>query len=158
MLMITTRLTKKRAVLAVLLLGAVLALAIVLAAGHDADAPAPLSLDSNPARVEYLASLGWDVAPEPLETLQFLLPDPLEEPYLRYNELQNAQGFDLAEYAGKQVTRWTYTVRNYPGRPDGVQLNLYVCGKLPVAGDVCAPGKDGFQRSLVYPEAETPHK
>ena len=152
MMMITTKLTRKKAVLAVLLLGAVLTLAIFLAADRDSGAPQPLVLDSNAARVEYLTSLGWEVDPEPLETLQFLLPETLEEPYLSYNELQNAQGFDLSLCCGKQVERCTYAVRNYPDRPQGVQLNLYVCEEKPVAGDVFCPGKGGFQRSLVYPE------
>ena len=45
-----------------------------------------------------------------------------------------------------------YLYRNYPDRPDGVQLNLYVCQQLPVAGDIIAPGADGFQTGLIRPE------
>lgn len=151
MMIWTTRLTRKKAVLAVLLLGAVMALAILLTAKHDASDLTPVPLDSNEARVEYLQSMGWELNPEPLETLQFLLPKQLEEPYLSYNELQDSQGFDLSTCCGKQVARYTYAVTNYPDRPDGVQLNLYVCEEKPVAGDVFCAGKDGFQRTLVYP-------
>ena len=98
--------------------------------------------------------MGWEVEPEPVETLQFLLPEKLEEPYLTYNELQDSQGFDLSTACGKQVSRFTYTVTNYPNRPEGVQLNLYVCEEQPVAGDVLCAGADGFQDTLVYPETE----
>lgn len=50
------------------------------------------------------------------------------------------------------MTRYTYTVTNYPQRPDGVQLNLYICEDLPVAGDVVCTGTDGFQDTLVFPQ------
>ena len=90
-----------------------------------------------------------------METLQFLLPAELEEPYLTYNELQSAQGFDLSACCGKQVSRYTYTVTNYPGRAEGVQANLYVCQGRPVAGDILCAGADGFQDTLVYPETAT---
>ena len=85
---------------------------------------------------------------------QFLLPEKLEEPYLTYNELQDSQGFDLSACCGKQVARYTYTVTNYPGRPEGVQANLYVCEGQPVAGDILCAGADGFQDTLVYPEQD----
>ena len=110
-------------------------------------------LATNEDRVAYLESLGWEVNPEPVETLQFLLPDTLEEPYLSYNQLQLAQGFDLTQYTGKQVTRYTYTVTNDPRCAQGVQANLYVCEEVPVAGDILCSGADGFQDTLVYPAA-----
>ena len=154
MMIWTTRLTRKKAVLAVLGLGILMALAILLVSAHDARDTPEYTLNTNADRVEYLQSLGWDVEPEPLETLQLLLPKTLEEPYLHYNELQLAQGFDLSACCGKQVERCTYAVRNYPGRANGVQLNLYVCCGKPVAGDVSCAGKDGFQQSLVYPNTE----
>ena len=55
---------------------------------------------------------------------------------------------------GKQVSRYTYTVTNYPGRSQGVQANLYVCEGQPVAGDILCAGADGFQDTLVYPEVK----
>jgi hypothetical protein len=88
-----------------------------------------------------------------VETLQFLLPEELTEPYVTYNELQAEQGFDLSACCGKQVSRYTYTVTNYPGRAEGVQVNLYVCEEMPVAGDILCAGADGFQDTLAFPEA-----
>ena len=156
MLIFTTRFSKKKAVLTVIVIGAVIA-ALVILAGHfqkggNADLP---QLTDNPQRVAYLQSLGWEIETEPLETLQFLLPATLTEPYLSYNQLQKEQGFDLSESCGKQVARYTYAVTNYPGRSTGVQINLYVCEDLPVAGDVCCPGSDGFKDILAYPESDT---
>ena len=153
MLIFTTRLSKRKAALAVIAAGVLLAAVICLVSWlRGAPAGDLPQVADNPQRIAYLQSLGWEVETEPVETLQFLLPDPLAEPYLTYNELQKEQGFDLAACAGKQVARYTYAVTNYPGRPDGVQLNLYVCEDLPVAGDVCCPGADGFQEGLEFPE------
>ena len=50
------------------------------------------------------------------------------------------------------MARYTYAVTNYPGRPDGVQANLYICEETPAAGDVCASGANGFQISLIPAE------
>lgn len=153
MMIFTTRFSKKKAALIVVIMG-LAAAALILFVGRDtAEEPAPPQLLTNEARVAYLQSLGWQVCPEPVETLQFLMPDCLTEPYLSYNELQTAQGFDLTGCCGKQLSRYTYTVNNYPDRTEGVQLNLYICEDQPVAGDVCCPGSNGFQETLVYPES-----
>ena len=153
MLIFTPRPSKKKAAFAVIAAGVILA-AIILLVGHFQDQRAGdlPQLTDNTQRITYLQSLGWEVESEPVETLQFLLPDPLEEPYLTYNELQKEQGFDLTACCGRQVSRYTYAVTNYPGRPSGVQLNLYICEGVPVAGDVCCPGADGFQHTLAFPE------
>lgn len=155
MLIWTARFSRKKAVLAVIAMGAAMAALIILMGRMPPEeAPALPQLTDNSQRVEYLQSLGWEIEPEPLETLQFLLPDTLVEPYLTYNELQKAQGFDLSACCGKQVSRYTYAVSNYPGRIEGVQLNLYVCEDTPVAGDIFCAGANGFQKVLVYPETE----
>ena len=151
MFIVTARFSKKRALLILLLLiAAVLSLWLLLRP-EKSGIQQPLLAD-NEDRVAYLYSLGWEVAPEPLETLQLHLPETLPENYAVYNQLQLTQGFDLTACCGKQVTRYTYAVCNYPDRPDGVQLNLYVCQQLPVAGDIIAPGADGFQTGLIRPE------
>ena len=152
MMIQAVRLTRKKAALAVILAGAVMAALILLLGrgGSPAQQDRPL-LTSNAERVAYLQELGWEVVEEPVTTLQFLLPPQLKGDYVAYNDLQKSQGFDLEACCGKQVTRYTYTVSNYPQRPDGVQLNLYVCEELPVAGDVVCTGADGFQDTLIFP-------
>ena len=156
MLIWTARISHKtKAALAVILAGVLLIAAILLAGRLRPQEESPQwQLTTNEERIRYLESMGWQVEPEPVETLQFLLPAELEEPYLTYNELQDAQGFDLSACCGKQVSRYTYTVTNYPGRSQGVQANLYVCEGQPVAGDILCAGADGFQDTLVYPEAK----
>lgn len=149
------RLTKKRAAGAVVAAGLAL-MGLLFYLGRPAEEGEASCLpDTNEARVEYLSQWGWEVDPEPVETLQFLLPDTLEEPYLSYNVLQKSQGFDLSRCCGKQVSRYTYLVTNYPGDREGVQVNLYLCEGEPVAGDVCCTGADGFRNPLEYPGGPT---
>lgn len=153
MLIWTTRFSRKKAGIGLLIL--VLAIVAALALGRTmpgADPQEQPLLSTNEDRVAYLESLGWTVDPEPVETLQFLLPETLEEPYLSYNQLQLAQGFDLSNYTGKQVTRYTYTVTNDPRCAQGVQANLYICEEVPVAGDILCSGANGYQDTLVFPD------
>lgn len=155
MFIVTTRFTRKKAALLIILLGIVLGLAIILVSRiATGDEPTLPRLEDNNQRIAYLQTLGWEVASEPLETLQVLLPPQLGEPYLTYNQLQLAQGFDLSAGCGRQVSRYTYAVTNYPGRSEGVQANLYICEGLPVAGDVFCAGADGFQEPLIQNRQE----
>lgn len=153
MLIWTTRFSRKKAVLSVLFMGVVMAILILLVGRQDSESSAPPQIVDNAQRIAYLESYGWQVEPEPVETLQFLMPETLAEPYLTYNELQKEQGFDLTACCGKQIFRYTYAVSNYPGRGEGVQANLYICEDMPVAGDIFCLGADGFQTVLSYPEA-----
>ena len=153
MLIWTAKFSRKKAVVSMIAFGLVMALLVVLTGRLSAEeGSAQIKLLSNEDRVAYLEDLGWQIQPEPLETLQFILPEALEEPYLSYNTLHMAQGFDLSACCGKQISRYTYAVTNYPGRPTGVQANLYLCEEQPVAGDIFCPGTDGFQTTLVYPQ------
>lgn len=153
MMIWTAKFSRKKAAAAVILMGVVMAALILLVGREEPEVPLP-QLTCNEERVAYLQSLGWEVEPEPIETLQFLLPAKLEEPYLSYNELQ--QGFDLSECCGKQVSRYTYAVTNYPGQAEGVQANLYVCEDRPAAGDICSPGAGGFQEPLFSRDIGSP--
>jgi len=155
MMIWTARFSRKRAVLAVAAMGVVMTVLLLLT-GRAPETEEISLLRTNEERVAYLRELGWEVEPEPVESLQFLLPETLEEPYLSYNALQLPQGFDLGACCGKQVVRYTYTVTNYPDRPEGVQVNLYLCEDRAVAGDVFCPGAGGFQRPLVQEKGELP--
>ena len=156
MFIITKRFTRAKAVASVLLLGVFLSGVILLTGACQRNEEiAPPSAETNEERLAYLASRGWDVDAEPVETLHLQLPEEFQDTeYDAYNALQLSQGFDLRTYVGMQVVRYTYAVKNYPGRSDPVQLNLYCCEGIVVAGDVMAPGENGFQASLVYPSAE----
>ena len=150
MLICTAKLSKGKLALMLGVAAAAVLLGVLFlrGGGGEGEAAAPV-LRNNADRVAYLRELGWEVEEEPLESFRFLLPEPLEEPFLSYNALQIPQGFDLGDYCGQQVERYTYAVTNYPDRPSGVQANLYLCEGRPVAGDLFCPGANGFQEMLI---------
>ena len=106
---------------------------------------------SNEQRVSYLQGLGWEVSQTPLEEQEVTIPKTFNEIYTSYNELQKAQGFDLTDYAGLRVTRYTYEVRNYPDASDTVVADLLVYKHKVIGGDVQSTALDGFMQGLEYP-------
>ena len=145
------KLVRWAALLGVLVLIAVVLLRSIQSKSAPGDEAVTAATDQ--ARVAYLMGLGWEVDPTPIETLSFSLPQPLSEAYETYNQLQLEQGFDLTPYAGMQVSRYSYAVHNYPGFPDQVQADLYVCGDVIIAGDILSYGDQGFVATLRFPEA-----
>lgn len=105
----------------------------------------------NEGRVAYLEKLGWQVEPEPLETLQIKLPADLKG-YEDYLALQTEQGLPFADCGGKVVCRYTYRVTNYPGGRRDAQVNLLQCDGAVVAGDVVLLGEDGGVFGLKFPK------
>ncbi|MBE6990327.1 MAG: DUF4830 domain-containing protein [Ruminococcaceae bacterium] len=126
-------------------------LAGCLGRSGETDSP-PTAAATEDERLAYLTELGWQVKPEPVETLVLQLPENVAASYGDYAALQEAQGFDFVRLGGKTVQRYTYAVENYPGYEGPVQLNLYVCDGVVAGGDVIAPGENGFLRELAFPE------
>ena len=115
--------------------------------------PADISADGIAGCVSYLETLGWQVEPQPIETLDLQLPEKLEGEWDAYAKLQKGQGLPFSEFAGQAVKRYTYTVTNYPEIPQGVQANLYLWGDQIIGGDVIFTGQGGFQTDLAFPKA-----
>ena len=154
MVIITKRLRKRPALAALLTLCVLLVLLLGLRGCGKRRAQAPgIPAETNEQRVAYLASLGWEVSPEPIETLSITLGETLAEPYLSYNTLQLPQGFDLTRCCGKTLSRYTYVVTNYPDETLPCQADLYVCEGLIAAGDIVCTGENGFMAGLTFPAA-----
>ena len=100
---------------------------------------------------QYLESFGWTVEPEPLAVEELLIPEEFDETYTQYLELQSSQGFDLTQYCGKRVKRYTYVITNYPTGETGVQAGLLIYKNTVIGGDVLSPQLGGFIHSLEMP-------
>ena len=94
---------------------------------------------------------GWQVLEEPLATEELLIPEEMDESYDDYLALQTSQGFDLEQYAGKRVKRYTYEITNYPTGEAGVQANLMLYRNTVIGGEVLSPQMDGFLHGLSMP-------
>ena len=126
----------------------------VLAGGRDTAASAavsPKGIKTNEDRIAYLSSYGWMVSEEPISVEELIIPETFDETYSQYLELQAAQGFDLTEYAGKRVKRYTYQVNNYPTGETSVQAGLLIYKNTVIGGDVLSAQLGGFIHGLERP-------
>ena len=134
-----------------LILGAVAAviLALILLFGGDhtqTTAAAPVS--NNEHRVQFLESLGWEVAASPAESGQVRIPETPTEVFNRYNKLQKQQGYDLSTYAGKNVMRYVYKVENFPDATEPVYATVLVYKNQIIGGDITDTSAGGKVQGL----------
>lgn len=111
----------------------------------------PRGIKSNEDRVAYLESYGWTVSPQAAAVEELLIPEEFDETYTQYLELQSAQGFDLSQYCGKRVKRYTYEITNYPTGEAGILAGLLIYRNTVIGGDVLSPELGGFIHGLEMP-------
>jgi len=125
------------------------------AAGNDS---VRLAAATAQERQAFLSQFGWETSADPIEVSEVIIPAEFDETYERYNEIQLAQNFDLRNFAGRRVKRWTYEILNYPGyegRAGVVQANLLIDRGLVVGGDICSLELGGFIHGFDFPERAT---
>ena len=150
MFVMTTKVNLKK-ILVILAAVAVVILALVLIFGGGSDESVQTgasAVSGNDARVKFLRDLGWEVSTSPTESGQVLIPEEQNEVFSRYNALQKSQGYDLAQYAGKNVMRYVYKVNNYPNATEPVYATLLVYKNKVIGGDVCSADATGFIHGL----------
>ena len=139
MLIMTTKVDKRKLLIAAVAAVAAIALLMVLGGGDSAPtasmSTAPAA-DTNDARVKFLTDLGWEVTPSPTETGEVRIPKAGDEVFDRYNELQRSQGYDLTKYAGKKVMRYVYQINNFPEAKEPVYATVLVYKDRIIGGDV----------------------
>ena len=156
MFVISVKTGKRRIVLT--LAAALAALTAVLAGGKLLGTDGADSLpagETNGERLAFLAGYGWEAEEEPVEMREVLIPAEFDDVYLRYNEVQRAQGMDLAPYAGKTCSQWIYRVTNYPSEEEVRAALLVLDGKI-IGGDLSSTELDGFLCAFDGSAAELP--
>lgn len=154
MWIVTAKLPPRKTRLTAVLAAAVCILLVLTARAGDSRAvsssarPDPRGVRTNADRVAYLAAWGWQVRDEPLSVQELVIPKEMDASYEEYLAMQSAQGFDLSQYAGKHVKRYTYQVTNYPDREEQVQADLLLYRGTVVGGEVLSPRLDGFLHGL----------
>ena len=148
----------KRKILTVLVaaVAVVVLLALLLSGANKPSAPpeeAGPSLDAgtNEERIAFLSSYGWTVEEAPAETQEVRVPEEFNEVFTRYNQLQQSQGFDLTELAGKTLRRYVYTITNYPGGADNCYATVLVYKNKVVGGDVNCASQGGSMHTFQMP-------
>lgn len=104
-------------------------------------------VDSSLKAAEYVTRLGWSVDEKPIDTATITLPPEFDDVYGQYNEIQKEAGFNLTEYMGKTVMRYTFAVKNFEGA-EGVRANVLVYNGEIIGGDIMTVALDGFMIPL----------
>ena len=113
----------------------------------DADAQVKYSYDkvkTPEAAANFLAQFGWEVESVPIEETVVTIPGEFDKIFAAYNELQKSQGLNLTKYRGKDVTRYTFAVKNYEGYEGTVWANVLVHRGRVIGGDICSADVSGF--------------
>lgn len=155
MLIMSTKITKRKIVALSVICACLILLVLVTVPPTDAQTVKQndATVKTNEERVDYLGTFGWTVSAEPSETVEVVIPKDFDDTYKEYNVLQKSQGFDLSDYKGKTVTRYTYEITNYPtSTPDRVNVNILVYKNKVVGGDVTSTSLGGFMHGLAKPD------
>ena len=159
-MMIMTAKVNMKKILIVLGAIAALLIGVIALSGSTETATTSATVSDNDSRVTFLKSFGWEVTTSPVESGQVRIPTETTEIFDRYNQLQQAQGYDLSQYAGKKVMRYVYKVSNYPGATDPVYATVLVYKNQIIGGDVTNTASGGriqsFQKDGSVMETTTP--
>lgn len=127
MIVIAAKVSVRKILACVLAAGTVLTGAAVLlpadaqpAAAASENMRLDVKLRTNEQRVALLRDCGWEVIEEPRGEREVQIPEEFDEVYDSYNQIQQAQGLDLAPYKGKRATLYTYEITNHPSGEQGV--------------------------------------
>lgn len=108
-------------------------------------------------RIEFLKSFGWEISSNVSEE-SVTIPLEFGKIYEDYNNLQRSQGYDLRDFKGKTVTKYTYEVINYPysgdnDLPINVVANILVYENKIIGGDICSMELAGFLHGFKLPDS-----
>ena len=145
--MLEKKAEKQRKNARLVLLAAALLLAALLLLGHFAGGRGK-NAQTAQDRLDFLSSLGWEVDPASEQTQTVTVPDCSEGAMADYNALLQRGGYDLSDYAGKNVEQFQYELLNYPGETQTVYLTLYVYHGRVIGGDIHTAALNGFMHEL----------
>ena len=156
MMMMTAKVNIKK-----VLIGLIAAVALIIAlvsilGGNEPEPTAVTTMSDNDSRVQFLESQGWQVITSPKEASQVKIPTEQSPVYSRYNDLQKSQGYDLNQYAGKNVMRYVYEIQNFPGAEQPVYATLLVYKNQIIGGDITNTAEKGKVQGLKNPAATMP--
>ena len=156
MMMMTAKVNIKKVLIGLIAAVALIIALISILGGKEPVPTAVTTMSDNDSRVQFLESLGWQVITSPKEASQVKIPTEQSPVYSRYNDLQKSQGYDLSQYAGKNVMRYVYEIQNFPGAEQPVYATLLVYKNQIIGGDVTNTAEKGKVQGLKNPAVTTP--
>lgn len=153
MMILSTKITKAKILTAALVCACIALIIIVSIPPAESDTSGnTYSAKTNEERISFLENFGWEVAAEPIEVVDVIIPTSFDETYDTYNKLQESQGLDLEAFKGMKAKRYTYKIENYPDEENSeIHANLLVSEDRIIAGDVSSVDLGGFMHGLAKP-------
>lgn len=144
------KLTKKGAVAIIIIIGVILACAVILCSNPRSlfSTSDMLDASSQKGRIEYLESYGWKVDAGSESCCTVILPREFDGTLADYAAMQKTQGYDFASYSGLGCKQYTYTVTSYEGFSGTVYATLYVKGTRVIGGDIHSADISGFMHGI----------
>ena len=106
------------------------------------------NIKTNDDRIKFLKQFNWEINPEPVESVEIIIPKEFDAVYKKYNDVQKAQSLNLEKYRNKAVKRYTYEILGYPEYKGTVYANLLIYNEKVIGGDICSAEIDGFMHGF----------
>lgn len=141
--------SKKNAVIAIIILGALMIAAVIIFSlpGSGFGLAEIIDVSDIDGREKYLNSFGWEIDTASEECRTVTLPREFTGVMDSYAKMQYEQGFCLYDYAGFDCQQYTYTVTNYENDCP-VYATLYVRNRRVIAADIHSAAIDGFMHGI----------
>ncbi len=105
---------------------------------------------NNEARIAYLEDLGWSVTPTAVAVEELRIPTSFDD-LGEYMAIQADQGFQLGDYAGKKVKRYTYGIENYPDASQNIMASILVYKNKVIGGEIFSADSGQILHGLTLP-------
>ncbi|MGN0980515.1 MAG: DUF4830 domain-containing protein [Candidatus Avoscillospira sp.] len=157
MVIVSAKVSKRKILIGIV--AAVLVILLLVVLVHKASAPDTTAettvptteAGTNEERLAFLNAFGWEVRETPVETQEVRVPEEFNDVFTRYNQLQQSQGYDLTDYAGKTVKRYVYAITNHPDGGQDHYATLLVYKNKIIGGDVTCTGQGGVMQGFQMP-------
>ncbi len=100
-------------------------------------------IETEEDRISFITDFGYKVGGLASQS-EVRIPEKFDAVYTKYNDLQRSQGLNLKKYAGRNVTKYSYYLTDYPGYEGKVMITLLVYKNRIIGGDVCGIDGEGF--------------
>ena len=161
MVIVSAKISKRKVLLGLLAAVCVIALLVILVRNSDepkqptapvqTDTAVSLDGSSNESRLAFLEHYGWQADSTPAQTQEVRIPKEFNDVFTHYNELQQKQGFDLSNYAGKTAKRYVYAVTNHPDGSANYYATILVHKNKIIGGDVASTAQGGSMHGFQMP-------
>ena len=110
--------------------------------------PKDITLKTEQDMLGFLKDLGWETSDCAINVREVTIPAEWNDVYIKYNDLQLQQGFDLEKLKGEPAKVYSFRVFNYEGHPENIVANLLICDGVLVGGDISCTEMGGFMQGL----------